>query len=78
MVDVDGILGELREQLTDWQGMLRQEPPEARRALRALLAGRLIFTPRERDGESYYEFEGPGTVSRIIKGLALPTGVVTR
>jgi hypothetical protein len=78
MFSANGILGELRGQLADWQGILRQEPPEARRALRALLAGRLVFTPRERDGELYYEFEGPGTISRIIKGLALPTGVVTR
>lgn len=78
LVDVDEILGQLRESLTDWQGMLRQEPPEARRSLRALLAGRLVFTPRERDGVAFYEFEGPGTITPIIKGLALPTGVVTR
>jgi hypothetical protein len=43
-----------------------QEPPEARRALQALLAGRLVFTPRERDGRLVYEFEGPGTVSPVV------------
>ena len=57
--------------------MLRQETPEARQALRALLAGRLVFTPRGGGEERYYEFEGPGTVSRVIAGLALPKGVVT-
>ncbi len=76
--DVEHALDVMREALTDWQGMLRQETPEARRALRALLAGRLVFTPQERDGERLYRFEGPGTVSKIIAGLALPTGIVTR
>jgi len=55
--------------------MLRQETGPARQALKSLPAGRLIFTPRERDGERYYEFEGPGTVSRIIAGLTLPQWV---
>lgn len=63
------LLDELRGQLTDWQAMIRQEPPQARRALRALLAGRLVFTPQERDGERFYAFEGPGTVSPIIAGV---------
>jgi hypothetical protein len=75
--DVAGILDRFRETLTDWQGMLRQEPPEARRALRALLAGRFIFTPRGDGDERYYEFEGRGTVSKVIAGLALPKTVVT-
>jgi hypothetical protein len=77
-VDIADVLGQLRDQLTDWQGMLRQEGAAGRQALRALLAGRLIFTPRERDGARFYEFEGPGSVSKIISGLALPTGIVTR
>jgi hypothetical protein len=49
-----------------------KETGAARQALTALLAGRLIFTARERDGARYYEFEGPGTVSKIIEGLAAP------
>lgn len=67
--DLGRLLDELRGHLTDWQGMLRQEPPEARRALRALLAGRLVFTPQERDGERFYAFEGPGTISPVIAGV---------
>jgi len=70
-----GLLDQLREQLADWQGMLRQEMGPARQALKSLLAGRLIFTPHERDGERYYAFEGPGTVSRIIAGLTHPQWV---
>ena len=75
---MDGILDRFREELADWRGTLRQDVPAARQALRGLLSSRLVFTPRERDGERYYEFEGPGTVSKLIAGLTLPTGVMTR
>jgi hypothetical protein len=53
----------MREALTDWQGMLRQETGPARQAFRALPAWRLVFTPEERDGERFYAFEGPGSIS---------------
>ena len=69
--DVGRVLDVMRTALTDWQGMLRQETGPARRALRALLAGRLVFTAQERDGERFYTFEGPGTISPVIAG-ALP------
>jgi hypothetical protein len=75
--DLHDVLAQLRGQLTDWQGMLKQDPPAARMALRSLLAGRLVFTPRGDAAERYYEFEGPGTVSKTIAGLALPKGLVT-
>jgi hypothetical protein len=61
----------MREALTDWQGMLRQEPPHARHALQALLRGRLIFTPST-DG---YTFEGPGTITPVIAGVVSKGGV---
>ena len=41
---VDGILQRFREHLADWRGMLRQEVPAARRALRACLGGRGVGT----------------------------------
>src|SRR5262249_32931543 len=76
--DVAHTLDIMREALNDWQGMLRQEPPEARRTLRALLTGRLVFTP----GDGFYAFEGTGTISPVIagavaacaKGVVAPTG----
>jgi hypothetical protein len=74
---VDRVLEDLRRLLGNWRGVLRQEVASARPALRALLAGRLVFTPREQNGERFYEFEGPGTLGKVIAGLALPTGVVT-
>jgi hypothetical protein len=68
--DVERALAAVREALTDWQGMPRQETGPARRALQALLDGRLVFTPEECDGERFYTFEGPGTISPIIAGIA--------
>jgi len=64
------VLDELRDQLTDWQGMLRQQPGPARQALGALLQGRLIFLPEEWNGERFYTFSGEGTVTPVIAGTA--------
>jgi hypothetical protein len=77
-VDVDLVLDLLREALTDWRGLLRQKTGPARQALASLLAGRLVFTPRECADGRFYEFEGPGTISKVIAGIALPRGLVTR
>jgi hypothetical protein len=49
-------------------GRVAKEPPEARRAVRALLNGRLIFTPQGEGAGRYSAFEGPGTASPIIAG----------
>jgi hypothetical protein len=74
--DLPGTLTALREQLTDWQGMLRQEGPQARQALSALLAGRIVFKPSGEGQGRYYEFAGPGTLRKVIAGLALPMELV--
>jgi len=37
----------------------------------------LIFTPRG-EGHRYYEFAGPGTLRKVIAGLALQTEMVPR
>jgi hypothetical protein len=57
-----------------WRGLLRRETGPARQALRALLTGRLVFTPEERDGEAVYAFAGEGTVAPMIAGA---TGAAT-
>lgn len=41
--DMERALDIICEALTDWQGMLRQETGPARRAMQALLKGRLAF-----------------------------------
>src|SRR6267378_5204862 len=58
--DVERALAVMREALTDWQGTLKQETGPARRAMQALLKGRLVFSPQECDGERFYTFEGEG------------------
>jgi hypothetical protein len=68
----------MREAISNLRGTLRQDIPAARRTLRALLAGRLVFTPQEREGERFYAFEGPGTVSPIIAGALPKTFVAPR
>jgi hypothetical protein len=70
------VLDELRDRLTDWQGLLRQEIGPARQALSALLAGRLIFTPLGEGRDRYCEFTGPGSLGKVIAGLVLPTELV--
>ncbi|HUE87922.1 MAG TPA: hypothetical protein VMO26_17755 [Vicinamibacterales bacterium] len=73
--DAEQALAVMRDALTDSQGMLHAETGAARRALRALLAGRLIFTPEDRDGERVYTFSGQGTITPVIAGV---TGGVQR
>jgi hypothetical protein len=76
-LDMHGQLATLRDRLTDWQGLLRQEAPHTRRALSALLVGRLAFAAKGTGRERYYEITGQGTVRKVLAGLVLPTGVVS-
>lgn len=76
-IDERRILSELRKRLSDWQKMLRQETPHARQVLRALLAGRLVFTPQGLDGGRFYSFEGPATLNKLFAGLVIPKKMVT-
>src|SRR4029453_3593348 len=57
-VDVDLVLDLLREALADWRSLLRQGTGPARQGLPSLLAGRLVFTPRECPDGRFYESEG--------------------
>jgi hypothetical protein len=77
-VDAGRLLDALRAGLAEWRATLRQDVPQARHVLGALLAGRLIFAPQEDAAGRFYAFEGPGTIRKIIAGLAPPSGVMTR
>jgi len=55
----------MRERLADWRGLLRREADAGKLALRALLTGPLVFTPKEDATGRYYEFSGEGTVDRL-------------
>jgi hypothetical protein len=39
------VLTAVRQAVADWKATLRADVPSARRALQALLGGRLVFTP---------------------------------
>jgi hypothetical protein len=69
----------MRTALTDWQGLFSQETGPARQALSALLTGRLIFTPDEREGKRLYRFSGEGTITPVLAGVvgACAEGVVS-
>jgi site-specific DNA recombinase len=72
-LDARRVLAQLEERVNDWVTMLRQETAPARQALRALLTGRLCFTP-DRAG---YTFAGEGTITAVIAGaVQAATGVV--
>jgi hypothetical protein len=73
-LDLPRTLNALRERLIDWQGLLREEAPQARQALSALLAGRLIFTPHGEGPARYYEFAGARDAPQGYRGVSVPNG----
>ena len=73
-LDTAHLMGNLRERLADWQGLLRRQTPAARQLLRTLLVGRLSFTPHQDPTGRYYEFVGQGSISPLITGVVLPKG----
>jgi hypothetical protein len=71
---------DLRERLTDWQGLILKQPQQARQGLKKLLEGRLAFMPSE-DGTTV-EFSGQGRLDPILAGVTeawngLPKGCVS-
>ncbi len=57
---------QVREVLTDWQGLLAHQTMPAREILRNVLAGRLIFAPSPE--ERIYTFTGNGSLGRLLEG----------
>jgi len=71
-LDTADLTANLRNRLTDWQGLLQRQTPEARQILRRLLVGRLVFTPKKDETGRYYEFVGQGSISEVVCGTVLP------
>ncbi len=67
----------LRDRLTDWQGLLGRETAEARQVLREVLVGRLVFAPKIDGSARYYEFTGQATLSGLLTGVVSPDMLVT-
>jgi len=71
---------ELRDRLTEWQGILSRHVTQARQILKKLLAGRIRFDPKQDREQRIYEFSGKATIVKVLAGkvcsnaLASPTG----
>ena len=68
-LDPTALTDELRDRLTDWQGLLTAEPVKARQVLRKLLVGRLVFHPDPDRG--LYTFEGKASYGKLVAGTVL-------
>ena len=58
---------QVRNALTDWQGLLTRRTPQAREILRNVLEGRLIFAPEPKD--RIYRFSGQASLGRLLAGV---------
>jgi site-specific DNA recombinase len=75
--DARAVLPALREQLTDWQGLLAGEPAGARQVLRKVLEGRVALTPKIAPGARFYEWSAPATYGRLLAGVLGATACVS-
>lgn len=68
----------LAGRLADWRALLRRNVAEARQVLEALLASRVVVTPR-RVGEEVAAFDVriPLTTRGILEGLSVPNGMAS-
>jgi hypothetical protein len=53
------------QQLSEWKGLLAQNVVIARKILRKVLEGRLVFVPRQEASEGWYEFTGEGSLGKF-------------
>jgi recombinase-like zinc beta ribbon protein len=74
--DSKAVRRELRDLLTDWQGLLEGEPAQARQILRKLLEGRVVMHPHVNGRERTYEWIVTATYGRILSGVVGVTVMV--
>jgi len=74
--DRKAVRRELRDLLTDWQGLLEGEPAQARQILRKVLEGRLVMTPRQEADGRFYDWTATATYGRILGGVIGVTTMV--
>lgn len=74
--DSKAVRRELRDLLTDWQGLLEGEPAQARQILRKLLEGRVVMQPRIDSTSRFYDWTATATYGRILTGVVGVTAMV--
>jgi hypothetical protein len=60
---------QVTEKLARWRASMRQDAPEARMVLRAVIAERLALTPTERDGQRSYRYRGTFSFGGLFEEL---------
>jgi hypothetical protein len=75
--DVRRLDRDVRARLTEWQGVLHRQTPQARQILQKLLVGRFAFTPGKDLEGRFYEFAGQGSLDKLLTGIIRPSSVVT-
>ena len=53
-----------------WRGLLRRHPAQGQQILRKLIDGRLLLRAQTDQPSAYYEFEGTGTLTGLLAGIA--------
>ena len=75
-IDSKGARRELRDLLTDWQGLLEGELAQARQILHMLLEGRVVMQPRIESIGKFYDWTATAAYGRLLAGVVGVTGLV--
>ncbi|MEE8191631.1 MAG: recombinase family protein, partial [Gemmatimonadales bacterium] len=67
---------DIRARVQDWRGLLTRQTTHARRLLRTLLDGPMIFTPLQDDPRAW-EFTAKGRLDRLLAGIVDATSVAS-
>jgi site-specific DNA recombinase len=67
--DVRQVERDLRARLKEWKALLQRQTPISRQIVTKLVAGHLVFTPRE---DRAYQFAGNAHLGKLLQGIVLP------
>ena len=80
--DARRLAREMGARLADWTGLMERQTGHARGVLRALLVGRLVFSPHVTPTGAYYTFSGRASLGGLLAGSVKnggdPGGIRTR
>ncbi len=75
-IDTRLLEADIRTRVQDWRGLLTRQTTHARRLLRTLLDGPMIFTPLQ-DEPRAWEFTAKGRLDRLLAGIVDATSVAS-
>ena len=65
-----GLKLDVLRHLEQWQGLLGGQVATSRQLLRKVLDGRMVFTPRRKADEIWYDVSGSGSVAPVLAGVS--------